>query len=94
VHEAERLKVEVGVLGLGLGTIADTVKKADEAGNSATITHSQSNAFGRTEVIIGNTDTAARGKLSRSQTGLKDYSLHIVVIAAVVLIALVAVLAH
>ena len=40
--------------------------------NEITITNSKDDSIGRTEVIMGNTDEAAKGKLSRSAKGLPD----------------------
>ena len=90
--KAAELKVDVAALGGGLNTMAQTTKDVSEAGNSVTISHSMTTSFGRTEVMMGNTDTASKGKLSRSQAGLKDMTMYYVVIAAVVVVVLALIL--
>jgi hypothetical protein len=52
-----------------LDSLTDTVKKSTSEGTSATITHTQTTSLGRTEIIMGNTERAAKGKISRSATG-------------------------
>lgn len=55
--------------------IANNVGKATADQSAATITGSYNDKMGRTEVIMGNTETAQKGKLSRSQQGESDKSL-------------------
>jgi len=90
--KAQELKIDVGALDATLGTMADQTKQVSEAGDHVTMTHSQSSAIGRTEVVMGNTEKAAQGKLTKSQTGEDDNTLKYVIIGAVVaiVIALVA----
>jgi K+-transporting ATPase c subunit len=66
--------VAVGVKALdaSLSSLAANVSNMTADGISATVTNTREDALGRTEVIIGNTDTARSGKLSRTQRGLKD----------------------
>ena len=71
-----------------LDTFNHTVKEATDAGTHSTITHTQTTSTGRTEVVMGNTDKAASGKISRSASGLKDNQLVYVVIAAVVIVVI------
>jgi hypothetical protein len=92
--KAHEMKVDVAALEHALGTMSEQTKKVSEAGDSVTITHSQSNPLGRTEVIMGNTDNAARGRLSRSQVGDKDNTLMYVIIGAVVIIIVALILAR
>jgi hypothetical protein len=86
--KAEELKVDVAALDATLGSFTDQVGKATQAETSATITHTQTSTVGRTEVVIGNTDRAATGKVSRSARGEQDKTLWIIGIVAVVAIAL------
>lgn len=85
--KAEELKVDVGALDALLGTFTDQASKAALSGISATIQHSQTTTAGRTEVIIGNTDKAASGKLSSSALGGQDKTIWIVAIIAIAVIA-------
>jgi len=70
----------------------DQANKAKQDGTSATISYVQDSSLGRTEALIGNTDKAASGKLSKSATGEKDNTVMIVVIIAIaaVLVAIFA----
>ena len=67
--KANELGIEVSVLRSTLNTLATTTQDVSKDGNSVTITHVQNSQFGRTEVIMGNTETATKGKLSKSQAG-------------------------
>lgn len=70
----------------------DQSNKARQDGNSATISYTHDSSLGRTEALIGNTERAATGKLSKSATGEKDNTIMIITIIAVaaVLIAIFA----
>ena len=69
-----------------LDTFNQTVQDGTEAGTHVTLTHTQTTSTGRTEVVMGNTDKAASGKVSRSGAGLKDNQLTFVIIGAVVIV--------
>ena len=89
VHKkAAELRVDVGALDSALHSFTEQTEKATKAGAHATITHTQTTSLGRTEVIIGNTEKAARGKISRSASGEKDRTFIILGIIAVVIIIL------
>lgn len=95
VHtRAASLGVDIQALGATLRELSDTTEKLAESKDTAvTITHTQDSSAGRTEIIIGNTDTAHRGRLSRSQTGERDLTkFYIIGGAAVLAIILLAVL--
>lgn len=89
-RRAQELHVDVNVLKATLGNLAATTREVADSGNAVTITHTTTTSVGRTEVIMGNTDTAQSGKLSRSQLGEKNWTPYFVfaAIAAVVLIAM------
>jgi hypothetical protein len=72
------------------------VERTSKDGNAVTVTHTQTTAVGRTEIIMGNTDTANKAKLTRIQTGTETNwtPYHVfAAIAAVVLIVIV-IVAH
>ena len=73
-RKAQELHVDVGALKTTLHTLADTTQQVAQQGNAFTVTHTQTSAAGRTEVIMGNTDKARAGKLSKSQTGERDWT--------------------
>lgn len=89
-QKAQEMKIDVAALDASLNSFNDQTSKATQAGTSATIQHSQTTSIGRTEVIIGNTDRAAAGKMSRSAVGEKDRTLIIIgiIAVAVVLVAM------
>jgi len=70
---AHELHVDAAVLKKTLEGLSDTTRDVSENGNAVTITHSQTTKVGRTEVMMGNTGQAERGKLSKSQAGEKDW---------------------
>jgi hypothetical protein len=92
--KAQDLHVDVGALKNTLRTLADTTNEVAEAGNSVTITHTQNTSIGRTEIMMGNTEQAQSGKLSKSQTGMGDWTPYYVIGAIVALVFIVALLAH
>jgi len=72
--KAQELHVDAVVLKRTLDDFSDTTREVSDSGNAVTITHSQTTKVGRTEVIMGNTEEAQSGKLSKSQTGEKDWT--------------------
>lgn len=89
VHKkAAELKVDVGALDSALHSFTEQTAQATKSGAHATITHTQDSSLGRTEIIIGNTEKAAQGKISRSAAGEKDRTLIIIGIIAIVIIIL------
>lgn len=92
--ELQQKMAELGIdnqaLEQRLGDMANTVARASNLGASATVTGAYTDKMGRTEIIMGNTETAAQGKLDRSQKGEQDKTLVYVVIGAVVLLILAA----
>jgi len=72
--KAQELHVDAAVLKKTLDDFSDTTREVSDSGNAVTITHSQTTKVGRTEVIMGNTEEAQSGKLSKSQTGEKDWT--------------------
>ena len=88
-RKAQELHLEVSVLDATLQTLAGTTRRVSEQGDSITLTHTQTSSVGRTEVMMGNTERAQTGKLTKSQTGEKDWTPFYVIggLIAVVLIA-------
>lgn len=94
--ELQKKATEYGIDSQGIRNQIDShidqANKAKQDGTSATISYVQDSSLGRTEALIGNTDKAASGKLSKSATGEKDNTVTIIVIIAIaaVLVALFA----
>ena len=89
---AHELHVDVGVLKSTLDNLANTTREVSESGNAVTISHTQTTKIGRTEIKMGNTDEARSGKLTRSQTGERDWTPYYIfaeIIAAVLIVFVV-----
>jgi hypothetical protein len=88
-RKATEMHVDVAALSAALGAVASTTMQAAKDGNSVTASHAQTTSIGRTEVIMGNTDAARVGKLTKSQTGEFNWTpIYIIMgIIALVLIA-------
>jgi hypothetical protein len=89
--KAQQLNVDVETLRSTLDTLAKTTQQVSQDGNSVTVTHTQTTTVGRTEIIMGNTDTAGKGRFTRTQVGEeKNWTPYYILaaIAAVVLIAI------
>lgn len=72
-----------------MGDINESVNKADPD-SSVTVTGSYTDNLGRTEVIMGNTDKARKGKLDRSQKGESDNTLlYVGIVGAFILLAII-----
>jgi len=84
--KAQELQIDVKALDATLDTMATQTEQVSKAGDSVTMTHSHTSSLGRTEVMMGNTDKAAAGKLSKSQTGEDDNTMKYIIIIAVVAI--------
>jgi len=72
--KAQELHVDAVVLKKTLDDLSDTTREVSDSGNAVTITHSHTTKVGRTEIMMGNTEQAQSGKLSKSQTGEKDWT--------------------
>ena len=92
--KAEELKMENASLAMTLDSYNTEAAKATQANVSMTATHTQTTAIGRAEVVIGNTDRAASGKLSASAAGVPDRLLWIVGIVAVAAIIVALIVFH
>lgn len=92
--KGEELKIENVSLAMTLDSFNTEAAKATQANVSMTATHAQTTAIGRTEVVIGNTDRAAAGKLSASAAGVPDRLLWVVGISAVVAVIVALIIFH
>lgn len=81
---AQQAKLDIQATKATLDDMTGTVKDASSDGTSITITHSQTTSIGRTEVVMGNTERAAQGKMSRSGAGLEDNTMKIIVAVGVI----------
>jgi hypothetical protein len=90
-RKAQELSVDVGALRAALDVAAQTARSASDAGHSVTITHVVESKAGRTEVIMGNTDTAQSGKLNSRQAGVKDWRPYYIFAGIIALVIIVAI---
>lgn len=89
-NKAQEAQIDIQGTKLQLDNLNAAVRDSSKDGTSITVTHTQTTSVGRTEVVMGNTEKAASGKMSRSAAGLEDNTLKIVVAVVVgaVLLAL------
>lgn len=88
-EKALELGVEANVLRNTLDTLSHTTKEVADAGNSVTMKHEHKTNSGRTEVVMGNTNEAAKGKV---MFGGDARMLYLIGAALVVVIVLAVVL--
>ena len=60
---------DVQALSASLQTMSTASVQMSEQGLTMTISNTKDDNLGRTEILIGNSDTAQRGKLTRTQSG-------------------------
>ncbi|MBP9158499.1 MAG: hypothetical protein KBF53_12090 [Sphingobium sp.] len=92
-RKATEMHVDVAALNAALGTVSNTTVQAAKDGNSVTASHTQTTSIGRTEVIMGNTDAARVGKLTKSQTGEFNWTPIYIIIGIIALVMIASSLA-
>jgi hypothetical protein len=90
-RKAQELVADAGALNHSLGTMAHHTNEVAANGHSVTITHTQDTSLGRTEIIMGTSEAARKGKLSRTQSGAPDHT-HLLAGIAVIALVVVALL--
>jgi hypothetical protein len=89
--KAAEMHVDVTAFKNMLDVMATKTKElAAQEGTSVTMQHTQESSVGRTEVIIGNTEQAAKGRLTRSMTGERNLTLVYFAVGVVAVLILVA----
>jgi len=86
--KAHELNIDTEILKKTLNNLSETAADVSKSGNAVTMTHTQDTKIGRTEIMIGNTEQAQKGKFSKSQTGEKNWTPYYIfaAIAALILI--------
>jgi hypothetical protein len=89
--KAQELGIDTQALGATLDRLAGATREVSESGNSVTISQTIQTKVGRTEIKMGNTEEAKSGRMTRSQTGERDWNPYYIFagIGALVLIALI-----
>lgn len=90
--KANELHVDISALKTTLDTMATTTRDLAQDGTAVTITNTNQNSIGRTEIIMGNTDQARTGKLTRSQTGEFNWNPVMIGVGIVAVLILAAIL--
>jgi len=89
---ARSLEIDVSTLGETLNRLANTTEQvASHEGTHINITHTQDSTAGHTEIIMGNTEQARRGRLSRSATG--DFDVQPIMVIGGLIVAVIVVIA-
>lgn len=85
-RKASELKVDIQALDQTLESLTSQARSANDAGVNITATHTQSTTLGQTEIIVGNTQRAATGKVAPFWAGFDDNHVRtgLIVAAAVV----------
>ena len=86
VKYGQKLNVENKSMSEKMDHISTTVSKVSQSGASVTITSTHEDSMGHTEVMVGNTDAAASGKLSKAQRGKPDATTMYAIMGAVVVV--------
>jgi hypothetical protein len=91
-QKAAQMHVDVNAFENMLNVMAQKTKDiAAQEGTSVTMSHTQESSVGRTEIIMGNTQQAASGKISRTMAGERNFTwLYVTlgVVAALVLVSM------
>ena len=83
--KAAEAQIDTAALNEDLTNLNQQARDATREGVSFTGTFTTSNSTGRTEVVMGNTERAASGKISRAGQGLPDNTVKLGIIGAVVI---------
>lgn len=89
---AAELQVDVGALDQQLRSLTSSAAEAHANDIAVTYSHVTESTAGRTEVVVGNTPEAARGKLPKSQTNDFNWT-PIVILTGIIGVAAVAIFA-
>ena len=73
-RKAEEAAINVRALDETLNSLTKNIQDVSKNGDAVTISHTQTTENGRSEILMGNTDKAKGGKLSKSQTGETDWT--------------------
>lgn len=90
--KAAAMHVDVTAFKNMLDVMAHKTKElAEQEGTSVTIQHTQESSVGRTEVIMGNTEQAAKGRLTRTMAGERNLTLVYVIVGIITVLILVSI---
>jgi hypothetical protein len=78
---------DVQSLSASLNTMSTSSTEMAQEGLTMTISNTKDDNLGRTEILIGNSDAAQRGKFSRTQSGGSNLSMSTVLLIGGVIVA-------
>jgi hypothetical protein len=88
--KAAAMHVDVSAFKNMLDVMATKTRElSEQEGTSVTMQHTQESSVGKTEVIMGNTEQAAKGRLTRTMAGERPMALLYLVGGAIVVLILV-----
>lgn len=73
--KGRQMGLDAQAIAATLNVFSQNAGDMSEKGLNVTMTNTRDDSMGRTEIIVGNTDAAKSGKLTRSQQGLPDGTL-------------------
>jgi hypothetical protein len=91
--QRKRMKDDLQATAAKLGIYTEALETATDKNAAVTVTNTKDDSLGRTEMILGNSEAAHAGKLSRTQQGLGDnvrFWLVLSIIAGVVIVLVAA----
>ena len=89
-QKAAQMHVDVAAFKNMLDVMATKTRDlAAQEGTSVTMQHTQESSVGRTEVIMGNTEQAAKGRLTRTMAGDRNWTWLYVALGVVAVLILV-----
>lgn len=88
--KAQEMHLDVSAFQQMLNVMSQNTKEiAETSGASVTMQHTHQSSVGRTEIIMGNTAQAAKGKLTRSISGDRDMTFWYIAMGVVAVVLVI-----
>jgi hypothetical protein len=89
---AKKAQIDLEVTKSKMDLHSEMSKNASEDGTAYTGTDSFDSSIGRIEMVVGNTERAAKGKMTRSGAGMEDISMKVIITVGIVVVILALIL--
>ena len=89
---AQKAKIDLEVTKSKMDLHSEMSKTASADGTAYTGTDSYDSSIGRIEMVVGNTERAAKGRMTRSGAGLEDISMKVIITIAIAVVILAMIL--
>ncbi len=89
---AKKAQIDLEVTKSKMDLHSEMSKNASEDGTAYTGTDSFDSSIGRIEMVVGNTERAAKGKMTRSGAGMEDISMKVIITVGIVIVILALIL--